>query len=193
MGIYLAPGNEGFAEILRSGYVDKTGLINIINQKLGTNEKLICLSRPRRFGKSFAAQMLCAYYDCSCDSHPLFDGLKISESGDYEKYINKFNVIYIDMTGIKPCTDNYADLADVLKEKLFKDITSAYPDISDDDTVNVLLKVTEITGRKFIMIIDEWDSPIRENPSVSRMYLESLRSLFKNSSVTARVFAAASM
>lgn len=78
MGTYLNPGNSGFAEILKSDYVDKTGLIRIINSTIGTKKKLTCISRPRRFGKSYAAQMLCAYYDNTCDSHDLFNKYKIS-------------------------------------------------------------------------------------------------------------------
>ena len=66
MGTYLNPGNSGFKDILASDYVDKTGLIRLINDAIGTNRKLICISRPRRFGKSFTTQMLCAYYDRSC-------------------------------------------------------------------------------------------------------------------------------
>ncbi len=75
MGIYVNPGNSGFEEIKNSRYVDKTGMISLINRAIGTTEKLICISRPRRFGKSFAAQMLCAYYDKTCDSSDLFDDL----------------------------------------------------------------------------------------------------------------------
>ena len=72
MGAYLNPGNSRYQEILQSEYVDKTGLIALINNTVGTREKLSCISRPRRFGKSYAAMMLCAYYDCSCDSRGLF-------------------------------------------------------------------------------------------------------------------------
>lgn len=78
MGKYLNIGNAGFTAVRRGLYVDKTGLISFINDTLGTKNKLTCVSRPRRFGKSFAAQMLCAYYDKSCDSRELFEGLEIS-------------------------------------------------------------------------------------------------------------------
>ena len=80
MGSYINVGNAGFTRNLKSKYIDKTGMIDIINNSIGTTQNLICISRPRRFGKSYAAQMLCAYYDCSCDSHDLFDGLEISKS-----------------------------------------------------------------------------------------------------------------
>ena len=75
MGTYLNPGNSGFARALQSQYVDKTGLIDVVNHTIGTARNLTCISRPRRFGKSYAAQMLCAYYDRTVDSHVLFQNL----------------------------------------------------------------------------------------------------------------------
>ena len=81
MGTYLNPGNNGFSRIVKNNYVDKTGLIGIINKTIDTTDNLTCISRPRRFGKSYAAQMLCAYYDVTCDSHELFDIFKIAEFG----------------------------------------------------------------------------------------------------------------
>ena len=72
MGTYLNPGNSGFSRIRNSVYVDKSGLIRLVNQTLDTPRCLTCISRPRRFGKSFAAKMLCAYYDKTCDSAQLF-------------------------------------------------------------------------------------------------------------------------
>lgn len=78
MGIYLNPGNGGFAGIRNDRYVDKSGLIGVINETLETPWRLTCVSRPRRFGKSFAAQMLCAYYDRTCDSSVLFRDLVIA-------------------------------------------------------------------------------------------------------------------
>ena len=93
MGAYLNPGNSGFAEQLKTEYVDKTGLIGLINHTIETKNKLTCISRPRRFGKSYAAQMLCAYYDKTCDSHELFKGLEIAEDPDCEKHIGKYDII----------------------------------------------------------------------------------------------------
>lgn len=98
-GMYLNPGNEAFAGILNGDYVDKTGLIDVINSTLNKPSKLTCISRPRRFGKSFAASMLTAYYDCSCDSHELFNDYEISKCESYEKHLNKYNVIALDITG----------------------------------------------------------------------------------------------
>ena len=90
MGNYLNIGNAGFVSARKGTYVDKTGMISFINRTLGTADKLTCVSRPRRFGKSFAAKMLCAYYDKSCDSRELFDGLEISGDASFEKCLNKY-------------------------------------------------------------------------------------------------------
>ena len=99
MGTYLNPGNEGFRKILQSEYVDKTGLIALINKTIGTMEMLTCVSRPRRFGKSYAAKMLCAYYDCSCDSRGLFDDKEIAGTQEYLTHLNQYHVINLDITG----------------------------------------------------------------------------------------------
>lgn len=88
MGMYLNIGNAGFQSVRKGIYVDKSGLIAFINSTLGTKDKLTCVSRPRRFGKSFATQMLCAYYDKSCDSRDLFDDLEIAKDPGYEQFLN---------------------------------------------------------------------------------------------------------
>ena len=100
MGTYLNPSNSAFARIVETDYVDKTGLISLINRTIGTTKNLTCISRPRRFGKSYAAQMLCSYYDKTYDSHTLFDNYCISKDVTYEKHINKYHVISIDITGL---------------------------------------------------------------------------------------------
>ena len=97
LGVYMNRGNVSFRLYCEDEYVDKSGLISLVNRAIETKSKLICVSRPRRFGKSTAAQMLCAYYDRPCDSQKLFDDLEIARNpqinGDYKKYLNSFNVV----------------------------------------------------------------------------------------------------
>lgn len=98
MGIYLNPGNQGFQESLNSEiYVDKTGLIEHLNKIVSTKDKFVCMSRPRRFGKSTAVNMLTAYYSRGCDSKEMFARLEISNSSSFEKHLNKYNVIQLNM------------------------------------------------------------------------------------------------
>ena len=193
MGTYLNPGNKGFKRIVNGEYVDKTGLISLINSTIGTTKNLICISRPRRFGKSYAAQMLCAYYDRSCDSRDLFANLEIAEKSDYGDYLNKYDVIYLDMTNllgkVKP-----EKLVSYIEQRILTDIKKDYPGIQADGSFDeVLIHTVEHTGSPFIMIIDEWDAPIRETPEIESEYLKFLRMLFKGSGTTSRIFAAAYM
>ena len=98
MGVFINRGNIDFREALNSEYVDKTGLIAVVNSTLFTRQKFSCVTRCRRFGKSMAAQMLCAYYDDSCDSRSLFADLEIASDPTFEQHLNKYPVIYVDMT-----------------------------------------------------------------------------------------------
>ncbi len=90
MGFCINPGNGNFKEIRNDDYIDKSGLIAVINITIGRKNRLSCVSRPRRFGKSYAANMLAAYYDCSSDSRALFDDLEIAKNPDYEKHLNQY-------------------------------------------------------------------------------------------------------
>ena len=128
MGTYLNPGNSGFARALKSKYVDKTGLIDVVNGTINTAINLSCISRPRRFGKSYAAQMLCAYYDRTVDSHALFKDLKISKTDSYEQHINKYDVIYIDMTNIIGKAEP-GDFVRFLVNAVTEELLLSYPDI----------------------------------------------------------------
>lgn len=193
MGVYLNPGSSGFETILRSNYVDKSMLIGMINQTIDTTNKLTCISRPRRFGKSYAAQMLCAYYGKGEDSHPLFDNLKIAQGRDYETHLNKYDVIYLDMTNLLGKTDA-AHLTSFITENVTEEIIRDYPSVSAGNSFDhTLINMVEYTGSKVVMIIDEWDAPIREKPEIGQEYLKFLRMLFKSSGTTGKIFAAAYM
>ncbi len=196
MGNYVNPGNHGFSEIRNDIYVDKTGLIRLINQTINTPRRLTCISRPRRFGKSFAAQMLCAYYDKTCDSATLFDDLAIAGDPQYLKHRNQYDVIYLDMTGVIG-EASMIGLVPYIQRNVVQELTEQYPTLNVAEGFSATLaNAAKAAGNKFIMIIDEWDAPIREakeHPDLQRKYLEFLRSLFKNSGMTSKIFAATYM
>ena len=197
MGMYLNPGNSGFTGIRNDIYVDKSGLIHLINDTIETPRRLTCISRPRRFGKSFAAKMLCAYYDKTCDSSALFKDLRIgtdeSMSESYREHLNRYDVIYLDMTNVLGNTDS-RNIAAFIKAGVTEELLSMYPDLKEGNVfVETLIRAVELTGNKFVMIIDEWDAPIREMPNNQKIYLEFLRTLFKGSGTTDRIFAAVYM
>ena len=159
MGVYLNPGNEGFQRILQSEYVDKTGLIALLNQTIGTMEMLSCISRPRRFGKSYAAKMLCAYYDCSCDSRGLFDDKEIAGTQGYLTHLNQYHVVYLDITGFLSEAKRQRRLMEDVPEKIVdtvhKELKNLYPELTLGETLmEDMIRCVEGTGRKFIFIID---------------------------------------
>lgn len=194
MGIYLNPGYSGFERILKGTYVDKTGLIKMINDTIGTTRNLTCISRPRRFGKSYAAQMLCAYYDKTCDSSGLFSDKIIAQDDSYLTYLNHFQVIYLDMTNILGKAADSKQFISFIQNAVTEDILKTYPSVKKGNAFDeTLLNTIEVTGGQFIMIIDEWDAPIREMPEMETAYLRFLRMLFKSSGTTAKIFAAVYM
>lgn len=98
MGVYVNISNAGFKAARKSEYVDKSGLIEITNSLLDAEKNLMCVSRPRRFGKSMTVKMLNAYYCEAYDSSSLFENLEIAQKETYKENLNKFPVICLDMT-----------------------------------------------------------------------------------------------
>lgn len=185
MGTYLNPGNDGFQMIRKGNYVDKTGMIDIINSRLGTPERFTCVSRPRRFGKSFAAKMLCAYYDKSCDSKTLFSGLKISRKKSFLEHLNRYNVLYLDITWFIANVRDKKDTVSYLQKIVLSELYAIYPSVCPvDETLPMMLSaIARTTGEKFIVIIDEWDALFREqkdDDELQKSYIELLRGLFKS-------------
>ena len=158
MGIYLNPGNEEFKRIIKSNYIDKTGLIGIINSKIETKKNLVCVSRPRRFGKSYAAQMLCAYYDCTCDSKDLFSKYQIAKQEEELNYINEFNVIYLDITSfisdLNSKGDSINSVVNDIQDAVIKDVSDIVKVDPQYSFTNILLKYVEQSGKKIVFIID---------------------------------------
>ena len=172
-------------------------MISFINSTLGTKRKLTCVSRPRRFGKSYAAQMLCAYYDKSCDSGRLFADLKIAQKSSYKEHLNQHNVIYLDITWFISIADNIKDTVSNLQVKVVEELRELYPDVKQEQTLpETLAKINEVTGKRFIIIIDEWDALFREARNdhvLQEQYIQLLRSLFKSSGQTDKMIEAAYM
>ncbi len=129
MGLYLNKGNDLFEISVNDDiYVDKSELIACTNKVLGKRDRYICVSRPRRFGKSMAAEMLAAYYDKSCDSMLLFKDLKIARNSEFKKNLNKYDVIFWEIQNIIAESDGIDNLVDYLKISLIKELKAKYSD-----------------------------------------------------------------
>jgi hypothetical protein len=152
------------------------------------------VTRCRRFGKSMAAKMLCAYYDHSCDSRSLFADLQIANDPSFEQHLNKYPVLYLDVTDFTTRGLPLTDIIGMMQQRVKDEVLSVYPDVTADETddlMDVLTKVTNSHNEKFIMIIDEWDAICREasgDKDAMDKYVNLLRRLFKGSN-TSQVFA----
>ena len=193
MGIYLNPGTIEFQESINSEiYVDKTMLIERTNAALRTKQKYRCISRPRRFGKSMAADMLAAYYGKDYDSAALFDGLEISHCETFSTHLNKYNVFKINMQEFLSMTQNVDKMLKVLQKRLIKELKYNYPEYVDcDNLVFAMQDIFSYTGQSFIVLIDEWDCLFREykqDEEAQRKYLDFLRVWLKDKAYIALAY-----
>mgnify|MGYP000664965234 CR=1 FL=1 len=195
MGIYLNPSNIDFQRAINSEiYVDKSQLIEYTNKKLFTEQQFICVSRPRRFGKSMAANMLTAYYSRGCNSEEMFSKLKISRSDTFEKHLNKYNVIHINMVNFLERSKSIDDMLDYLRKRLIYEIKKENGDVDCFDWNDLISVLDEIFYEKkipFIFIIDEWDCIFREHQNdtdAQKKYLDFLRNLLKDQSYVALAY-----
>ena len=186
MGIYLNPENIGFQKSLNSEiYIDKTELIAYTNKKLNTEQGYICVSRPRRFGKSMAANMLTAYYSRGCDSRELFQGLKIATHPNFEKHLNQYNVIHLNMRDYLTESENMKQLIQFVEDDLLDELQQEFSDLRMPRR-KTLVKVLEQAFVQykipFVFIIDEWDCVVRNSTDqdLIHQYLQFLHSLFKS-------------
>ncbi len=187
MGIYVNPNNESFKSALRSKiYVDKTMLIDFTNSVLNTEQKYVCITRPRRFGKSMAAKMLAAYYSCGCDSKELFSNLKIARTTDFENELNKNCVIALDIQKLRAdARAQKQNPLDYIQKSVIDELIQFYPDCvkeTDYYLPKVLINIYSKTGTQFIIITDEWDCFFREdkdNEKLIKSYLEFLGAMYK--------------
>lgn len=139
MGSYLNPGNKGFRESLNLEiYVDKTELVEKTNAVLDTRQKFLCVSRPRRFGKSMAADMLATYYERGEDSASLFDFLKISKSISYQKHRNQYDVIKVNMQEFFSMAHNMDDMLCMFQRYLIFELKDYFENIRFRDENNLI-------------------------------------------------------
>ncbi len=190
MSLYLNQDNSKFVSYKNDDiFVDKSMLLSVCNKNINKeSSKYMCVTRPRRFGKSLALSMLNAYYSKGCDSKELFKGLKVETDESYLEHLNKHNVIWIDMSRMYLKYKN--ELIQNLNTIIVEDINDTFPNIlkkTDKEIDDAILRVYEVCKERFIFLIDEWDVVFREaeyNGKLCNEYIEFLRRLFKSSDVS---------
>ncbi len=185
MGIYLNPDNQDFYMSYNDDiYVDKSMLIEYTNSRLNKASRFICVSRPRRFGKSTDANMLVAYYSRGCDSHELFNALKVSKLPDYEKHLNQHHVIHLNMQEFLSDANSITEMIDIINKEVMNELLKEYDvDVLRPSLKNYLNKIYNDYKESFIFIIDEWDCIFREyteDKDAQKIYLDFLRDLLKD-------------
>ena len=186
MGVYLNPGNNLFKEALNGQiYVDKTEMVANVNALVNTPHKYLCVTRPRRFGKSMAAAMLCAYYGMADGNRELFEKLKLAQCPEWDRYLGKFDVIRLVMTNFVDRTTPMDKIIARMSMRILDELHETYPGVryDEDDFVYSLSKFYRASGRQFVVVIDEWDVIFRTHKNdydAQRDYLNFLRSWLKD-------------
>ena len=188
MGIYLSPGDERCMMACESKiYVDKTEMIEHTNKMIGTQQRFVCISRPRRFGKSMAAYMLAAYYGKDCDSSELFAPYKIARAEDYQKHLNQYNVIMLNIQNFLSITEySVDDMISYLQEEVIEELRERFPETIPERVNNLGVALDKLYSKQkesFVFIIDEWDCILRDrrySENNQKKYLDFIRNLLKD-------------
>lgn len=164
MGIYLNSADALSlykSETIKPYFVDKSNMLEQLFPLVEEGSNYICITRPRRFGKTIMANMIGAFFSNAADSKDVFDKLKIASSTNYLRHLNQHDVIYIDFSEIDDECRNYTSYIRNIKELLREDLHNAYPEVTFRDNSSVsedLKRIYAVTGKKFIFVLDEWDA-----------------------------------
>ena len=193
MGLYLNPNADAFQMGLNTEiYVDKSLILSELNKLVSSQGNFVCLSRPRRFGKSMAGNMISAYYSKGCDTREVFSQMKLGQEPGFDKYLNKFNVIKLDLNGWYQNTkkkNTHASLIEQIDKIVAEEFKEQFQNIvfgEDENSIDKCIsKVYKFTGEKFVIIIDEYDVLVREQvpQSLFDSYLSFLNGLFKDTAI----------
>jgi hypothetical protein len=192
MGLYLNPNADAFQMGLNTEiYVDKSLILSELNKLVSSQGNFVCLSRPRRFGKSMAGNMISAYYSKGCDTREVFSQMKLGQEPCFDKYLNRFNVIKLDLNGWYQnaiVENSVVSLIEEINKSLLVDFRKQFPEIVFEEKSSLARCIKEVyaeTGEKFVIIIDEYDVLIREQvpQSLFDSYLSFLNGLFKDTAI----------
>ncbi len=180
--MHVNVGNVRFQMEVDDEYVDKSALISLTNNFINKSRRFICVTRPRRFGKSVTVKMLNAYYSKGCDSKALFSDLKIASKPDFEKHLNQHDVVYLDMMSFEDQECGGDKYLYNLNNQVVSELKDTYPDSFDKEKSYSLPEAICCLKKRFVFIIDEWDFVFRKYPNNSKLhenFIDLLRALFK--------------
>ena len=190
MGVYL---NSTTAytlyknEVEKPYFVDKSQMLEQLFPLVSNGNNHICITRPRRFGKTVMANMIAAYFSKACDAEGIFKDLKIAKSELYNKYRNKFSVIHISFNDVVARCTSYEQYIGRIQERLIRDLKREYPEVQfygEMDVVDILIDIyAENPEARFIFVLDEWDYIFHQDfvtEKDKKSYLQFLRSLLKD-------------
>ena len=190
MGLYVNPGNSLFRVSLNSKiYVDKSPMITHLNDLMGTDERFVCMSRARRFGKTMMTNLMTAYYSKNCNSRELFENLKLSEQEGWDRYLNSTNVIRIDLQGFYSDAEDKSQTLKILQECVVCELREQFPSLNIQTSSSIAKAISTIykeLNETFIIIIDEYDVLIRDKSapeSLRNEYIDFLNALFKSNDI----------
>ena len=188
MGTYINPGFGNLVVDRREeNYIDKSMMIKELNSYIGKQDPFICVTRPRRFGKTMSANMIAAYYSKGCDSHEVFEGLKITEESSFEEHINNYNVIKFDCANMSGRRRNGMSTVETIEYYILSDFREEFPDLSFPEGCDITQAIQIVYQKKherFVIIMDEYDFLVREeNNKELESYLTFLNVLFKDDTI----------
>lgn len=180
---------DRYRAVLNSPYfVDKTLLLEELIPLLCQEQRFVCITRPRRFGKTVMANMIGAFFQKGADSCDIFDNLLIAGKEDYKNHLNRHNVIFIDFSEMPENCSSYSQYISRILSGLKQDLSNAFPELDIDKEKSVwdiLTAVFEKNGQKFIFIMDEWDAVFHMSfitEDNRKEYLQFLKLLLKSKS-----------
>ena len=195
MGMYLNPGTASFTEAVNSKiFIDKTQMISFLNSLVKTKQKYVSVSRPRRFGKTMAADMICAYYGRETDAASLFAGLKLAKHEKWDSFLGKFDVLRLNIIDFLTDSAKISEMLSFLTEEVTRELLREYPDVQYGSRLNLRIVMSKIyaeTGHQFVIVIDEWDAVFREYPNDldgQKLYLDFLRDWLKDKEYVALAY-----
>ena len=198
MGFYLNSNNpfDSYKEECRSRYfVDKSLMLEELTGRIRTSTKYVCVTRPRRFGKSVMAKMIAAYFSKTRNALELFSGLKIGQKASFKEHCGKYDVIFISLNEMPRKCENYEQYIDRIETRMLGDLMKMYPkaDISEGDALwdAFTLVYDAYDSTQFIFVLDEWDFLFHRDfvtDKDKREYISFLRNLLKDKAYVALAY-----